>query len=93
MELGFMGCSKASGRVQGQNCRNSSYLKVLKIWKVDSGLFYIRQVLKNKQIAIWKDYVKDLPLVEKVCYFKNGLNYPHKISKTILYISLLKLRN
>ena len=35
--------------------------------------------------------MKDLPLVEKICYFKNGLvTYPNKNSKTIFYIFVLK---
>ena len=35
--------------------------------------------------------MKDLPLVEKICHFKNGLvTYPNKNSKTIFYIFVLK---
>ena len=54
----------------------------------DSGLFYMRRVLQNKQIATSKD-MKDLELVEKICYSKNELTYPNKINKIILlYISV-----
>ena len=48
----------------------------------------MRRVLQNKQIATSKD-MKDLELVEKICYSKNELTYPNKINKIILlYISV-----
>ena len=49
----------------------------------------MRRVLQNKQIATSKDIIKDLELVEKLCYSKNELTYPNKINKIILlYISV-----
>ena len=45
--------------------------------------------MQNKQIATSKDTTKDRQLVEKFCYFKNGLTYQIKKAKQILfYISL-----
>ena len=78
-QLGSMGCSEPLGI-------RSEVLKL-----AVPRLFYAVWVLEYKQIATSKDTMKDLPLVEKICYFKNGLvTYPNKNSKTIFYIFVLK---
>ena len=44
--------------------------------------FYTRPVLQNKQIAASKDAMKDLRLVEKICYFKNIFGTKLNLCKT-----------
>ena len=52
----------------------------------------MRRVLQNKQIATSKDIMKDLEWVEKICYSKNELTYPNKISKIILLYVSFKMK-
>ena len=46
----------------------------------------VRQVLESKQIAISKDTMRNCQLVKKCCYSKNGLTYPSKDGKSLLYL-------
>ena len=71
-------------RVQGQNPPETPAICAQGLKKADSGLFYISQVLQNKQIATSRNNAKDLRLVEKTCYRKNGLTYLNKTIKTII---------
>lgn len=68
-------------------------LSVLKVWK-KVWLFYVSQVLQNNQIATSRDNIKDLRLLERICYFKNRLTYRNNISKAIhlcIYCQMKKL--
>ena len=85
MQLRPMGLSESPGKVQEHNPINSSKQLILEAESEAN----LKWVLQNKHIATLKDNIKDLQLVEKIYYFKNGLAaYPNKISKIILlYIS------
>ena len=80
-QLQPMGCSEHHRRVQEQIANTLAILRYLRsesrwFWTVLSEA----TVLQSKEITTSKDF----HLVEKLCYFKNGLTYPNKISKRIL---------
>ena len=48
-------------------------------------MFYTKQAPQNKQTVTSKDTTKDRQLLEKFCYFKNGLTCTNENSKTIFF--------
>ena len=77
-------------RAKSQRLYLSSSTSGLKIAGYE--LFYTRRIIQNKQISASKDNMKALWLVQKVCYFKNGLIYLKKINTTILLCDSFKLK-